>query len=90
MANSQSNVNTEDPRPGYWNWRVVNMDGWHAIHEVHYDASDNPVACTERPSFSSGATLEELREDVKAYCTALERPVLPYEMFGKGPLEAPV
>lgn len=85
MENTESNPGTEGLRPGYWNWRIVNKDGWLAIHEVHYDADGNPFACTERPTFPSGETLEELRKDLQAYSTALERPILPYEMFGKEP-----
>lgn len=81
MANDDSDSGTEDLRPGYWNYRVLNQGGYLTIHEVHYNADGKPYACTERPAFPSGETLEELRDDIRRYSTALDRPVLPYEMF---------
>jgi hypothetical protein len=89
MTNDESDSGTEDPRPGYWNYRVLRRQGYLTIHEVHYDAEGTPNACTERPAFPSGETLDELREDIRRYSTALDLPVLPFEMFDAafGPLE---
>ena len=82
MANDESDSGAKNLRPGYWNYRVLNLQGYLTIHEVHYDADGTPKGCTERPAFPSGETLDELLEDIRRYSTALELPVLPYDMFG--------
>jgi len=70
-----------DHLSGSWNYRVLRRSGYLTIHEVYYHADDTPRTCTERPAFPSGETLEELQEDLLRYRTALELPILPYELF---------
>ena len=73
-----------------WNYRVVKkscdnlvggIDTIFNIHECFYDDNGKPEAITEDPVYPQGETLKELKDDIKFYLQALERPVLNYEDF---------
>ncbi len=62
-----------------WNYRIVFKDDGYAIHEVYYDSEGEPTACTVQAVSPFGETVMELRQDARAYMTALGRPVLKYD-----------
>lgn len=61
-----------------WEYRVMNIDGQHAIHEVHYEGDDRamPKAYSIHPAYPRGEDLADLQEDVQRYLEALTLPVL--------------
>jgi hypothetical protein len=64
-----------------WNYRVIKeRDGTYAIHEVYYSSEkpdDSEIKhMSADPAIPFGDTLEELKEDIKHYVAALDRPVL--------------
>jgi hypothetical protein len=67
---------------GHWNYRVLrHTDGSIAIHEVHYDDSGKPHACTEEPTGFAGDSLEELRSELALAERGLQEKILDYESF---------
>jgi hypothetical protein len=68
-----------------WNYRVVRRQDesgiWYGIHEVYYSDDGRPTACTEDAVKPGGDTLEELRNDIRYFKEALEKPVLDYDDF---------
>ncbi|UXI66153.1 hypothetical protein [Tahibacter amnicola] len=62
-----------------WEWRVMTRDDVLAIYEVYYDESGRIVSTSADPTFPSGLTIEELRENLQLYAEALTKPVLSYE-----------
>ena len=61
-----------------WEYRVMNVDGQHAIHEVHYEGNDRakPKTYSMNPTFPRGEDLADLQEDIQRYFEALTLPVL--------------
>ena len=65
-----------------WNYRVLQRtdektgEKTYAIHEVYYDKTGKPEACTEDAVAPMGETPEELREDMEHYLVALKNPIL--------------
>lgn len=70
-----------------WNYRIirhVSVSGiWYAVHEVYYDGSGNPVACSEEPVFPMGEDLTEITYDLNLYHKALAEPILDYSTFAQ-------
>jgi hypothetical protein len=72
-----------------WNYRVIHRnddptllyEDVYAIHEVYYE-DDVPVSMAVDPSCPQGETIEELREDLEHYRTALDKPILEATKFG--------
>lgn len=52
---------------------------WYAIHEVYYDENGVPNASSSEPIYPYGTTLEELKESIELYLTALDKPTLKIE-----------
>lgn len=50
-----------------------------SVYEVYYDDNGEPEMHSMEPDSPHGETLEELRDDVKHYLIALDRPVLNFE-----------
>ena len=67
----------------YWNYRVVEKDGFYGIHEAYYD-DDKPTSITQNEMSPHGETLDELKDDVKKHLEALDKPILHYEDFESG------
>ena len=73
-----------------WNYRVIRYRAegdyteCYAIHEVYYDEYGEPWNLTANAVCPVGETMEELREDLKHYMTALAYPILEMEDFEKG------
>lgn len=59
-----------------WNYRVIELDGQFAIHEVFYNAAGSIAGITEAPVFPRGETLDDLAADISRYAEALSLPVL--------------
>ena len=61
-----------------WEYRVMKVDGQHAIHEVHYEGDDRamPKTYSIHPTYPRGEDLADLREDIQRYLEALTLPVL--------------
>ena len=64
------------PSMEYWNYRVINCDGYHSIHEVHYDKKNKPIMWSEEALIPVGESFEELKSDLLHYMLAIARPVL--------------
>jgi len=64
-----------------WNYRILKADGYLQIHEVYYDETGEPSACTDRCVSPCGEDIAELEEDVKKYVRALTLPVLDIKIF---------
>ena len=67
-----------------WQYRVVNVDGQHAIYEVHYDQSLSPRYYSSIPTYPRGEQLSDLAADLTLYTEALNLPVLSPEDFVAG------
>lgn len=67
-----------------WNHRVIKDEhGQYMIHEVYYDKDGNIETWTENSTSPCGdESLADLKEDIKIYVKALEKPVL-IEVEGK-------
>jgi hypothetical protein len=65
-----------------FNYRVVIRNGEYAVHEVYYDDSGTPEACTENPFSPVTPSLEDLRYELTLLGEALEQPALKYEDIG--------
>ena len=73
---------------GHWNHRVVRRvyaspaykEVSYQIHEAYYglDDGDKPSITTD-PTWPSGETIEELREELQMMLLAIDNPVLDYE-----------
>jgi hypothetical protein len=63
----------------YWDYRVIRRkvnDEYHfGIHEVYY-VNDNIECWSENAEVPFGESLHELREDLKNFSEALEKPIL--------------
>lgn len=76
-----------------WNHRVIRQKAtsqeaevsgeeyFYTIREVFYDEEGKPELVMMEPDGPFGTTLEELKQDIEWYATALEQPVLDYEDF---------
>jgi hypothetical protein len=71
--------------PAYWNYRVVRTTTEHydgekeasfAIHEVHYSKEGKPILFTADPMYPRGETLEEFKDDLEKFLSALDKPTL--------------
>ena len=66
----------------YWNYRVVEKDGYFGIHEAFYNGKDKkPDSITQNEMSPHGETFEELKEDFQMFAKALDKPTLHYEDF---------
>ncbi|MCF7826332.1 MAG: hypothetical protein K9N29_06750 [Candidatus Marinimicrobia bacterium] len=69
----------------YWNTRVVRKydktsdKSTFEIHEVHYDDNHQITAWTESAVGPFGETLAELKEDIKHFIEAVQKPILELE-----------
>ena len=71
----------------YWNYRIVKRvcdslgvkEDVYAIHEVYYNNKSKPVAVTTNPCHIQGETVEDLKDDLKFYRQAFDKPVLNFE-----------
>lgn len=59
-----------------WNYRVIENDKMFYIHEVYYNDNGDITAISEDPMHPHGETLEELKNDMKYFLQAFNRPVL--------------
>lgn len=72
-----------------WGHRVLHHEPnkwgeeWYAIHEVHYNDEDRPVACTTDPVAPGSETLEGLVQELEWMLAAAKLPVLEYAQFTK-------
>lgn len=66
----------------YWNYRVVEKDGYYGMHEAFYDEKDKkPHSITQNEMSPHGDTLNELKDDLQKFLEALEKPILHYKDF---------
>lgn len=70
-----------------WNYRVVKRmhpdypdEPSLAIHSVYYEEG-LPTAVSAKPSYPSGADLDELKRDIERYVRAIDEPTLDYDSF---------
>jgi len=70
-----------------WNYRVIRhvsiSEVWYAVHEVYYDPSGIPIACSEDPVFPMGTDVLGLTDDLNRYHKALTKPILDYSTFAQ-------
>ena len=73
----------------HWNYRIIRKESEHeimgkwvrfGIHEVYY-SDGKPSMCSVDAMEPHGETLDELKEDLKHFLAALDKPVLNYEDF---------
>jgi hypothetical protein len=65
-----------------WQYRVMKIDGQHAIYEVHYDDELlAPSSYSAVPTYPRGEELSDLAADLLLYQEALSLPVLSPEDF---------
>lgn len=72
----------------HWNYRIIRhapVSGVgfvsYAIHEVHYDDHDNPIAVSENPLRLVADSPEDLAADLKLMQEAASKPTLDYSSF---------
>lgn len=68
-----------------WQYRVMNISGQHAIHEVYYYGEDSSLlkGYSVHPAYPHGDSLEELIGDLCLYKEALDFPVLTPDDFSR-------
>lgn len=74
-----------------WNYRVMKRtykgmnyeEDAYDIYEVYYNDNGEVKNWSESPTYPHGETLEELKEDIKRYEEALNKPVLDYDELEK-------
>jgi len=68
-----------------WNYRIIKKtvkeEVVYGVHEVFYDASGSPKACTESPVEPWGESLDELIADIERMRAAADKPTLNYDDF---------
>ena len=73
-----------------WNHRVVRLDNHLRIYDVYYDDGGRPISRHEAPTYVSGETIEELREQLQLLERAIALPVLNNEDIAQpGPPNVP-
>ena len=66
----------------YWNYRAIRKSheesdtDTYQIHEVYYDKDGNIEGWTESPVKPLGETPDELREDIRFFIKAFQKPIL--------------
>ncbi len=66
----------------HWNTRVIRKYDQKTdttifeMHEVHYDDNNRIIAWTESSVGPFGETLAELKEDIKHFLEAVQKPIL--------------
>lgn len=68
-----------------WDYRVMDRDGQLAIHEVFYRDDGSVEGYTELPVHPRAGTIDELREELRRYASALDREMLPFAQPGVAP-----
>ena len=75
-----------------WDYRVIKrtfkmpsgyLEIQHAIYEVYYDEDGNVNTWSANPMYIAGETLDELRDDLKRYSAAFDRPILDWDELEK-------
>jgi hypothetical protein len=62
-----------------WNYRVMQHADQFAIHEVFYKPDGSVEGYTQTPVFPRAESLEELRQELERYSSALDEPVLQFQ-----------
>lgn len=62
-----------------WEYRVMNRRGELAVYEVYYRDDGTVQGYSAEPTFPSGETIGELRENCLQYLASLEKPALEYD-----------
>ena len=71
----------------FWNYRVIEHDRFFAIHEAYYNDNGDKTAISEDPMHPQGETLKELKNDMKYFLQAFNRPVLKKDEIKFAPME---
>jgi len=58
----------------------MNREGELGIYEVYYSDDGTVKGYSAEPTSPGAETLEALRENCRLYLTALEKPILPYDI----------
>jgi len=77
----------EDIAEMVWNYRVIEHDRFFAIHEVYYNDKGDITAISEDPMHPQGETLKELKNDMKYFLQAFNRPVLKKDEIKFAPMD---
>mgnify|MGYP007032851860 CR=1 FL=1 len=81
---------SESQDMSYWNTRVIRKcdetsdTTTFEIYEVHYDDNHQITAWTESAVAPCGETLAELKEDIKHFIEAVQKPILELEHHTDG------
>ena len=70
-----------------WNYKVIEHDSFFVIHEVYYNDKGDITAISEDPMHPQGETLKELKNDMKYFLQAFNRPVLKKDEIKFAPME---
>jgi hypothetical protein len=62
-----------------WNYRVMIRDGRYAVHAVYYADDGRIMNWSAEPMDLSGASVEDLSEELERFHSALLKPVLDYD-----------
>jgi hypothetical protein len=75
-----------------WNYRVIKRafktpagytEVQHAVYEVYYDEDGSVKAWSMKPTYIVGETLDELKDDLKRYSAAFDKPILDWDELEK-------
>jgi len=70
-----------------WNYRVIEHDGLFYIHEAYYNDNGDITAISEDPMHPQGETPEELKNDMKYFLQAFNRPTLKKDEIKFAPMD---
>ena len=79
----------------YWNYRAIRKShgesdtDTYQIHEVYYDKDGNIEGWTESPVKPLGETPDELREDIRFFIKAFQKPILEEQIKDGKPVLVP-
>ena len=68
---------------GYWNYRVVNDNGFFTIREIYYDDNNIIEALSTNPMYPSGTMDVSVRADLDLMYKALDKPILTLDEIDK-------
>jgi len=70
-----------------WNYKVIEHDSFFVIHEVYYNDKGDITAISEDPMHPHGEMPEELKNDMKYFLQAFNRPVLKKDKIKFAPMD---
>ena len=67
----------------YWNYRIVNDNGFYTIREIYYNKNNRIEAISINPMHPSGTNPISIKEDINLMLKAFDKPILTIQEINK-------